>query len=250
LVADSLEAEWNSKLRALTETQQERERQRQQDRQVVSDEQRSAILALAADFPRLWRDPNTPDRERKRMTRLLVEDVTLIRTENIVLHIRFKGGATKILTVPSPLNAWQQRATSPEVIREIDRLLDHNTDSQIASMLNERDMRSGEGKAFTSRTVARVRKQYGLTPRYDRLRKAGMLTIEEMAELLGITPSCVRTWHRYGLLRGHAYTDKNDCLYEHPGDNPPRKAQGLKLAERRPENEVSSTSTNEVQCEA
>jgi len=136
------------------------------------------------------------------------------------------------------------------VIREIDRLLDHNTDSQIASMLNERDVRSGEGKAFTSRTVARVRKQYRLTPRYDRLRKAGMLTIDEMAALLGITPSCVRTWHRHGLLRGHAYTDKNDCLYEHPGDNPPRKAQGLKLAERRPENEVSSTSTKEVQCEA
>jgi hypothetical protein len=61
LVAESLEAEWNSKLRTLTETQQERERRRQQDRQVLSDEQRAAILALAADFPRLWRDPNTPD---------------------------------------------------------------------------------------------------------------------------------------------------------------------------------------------
>jgi hypothetical protein len=57
LVADSLEAEWNSKLRSLTETQQERERQRQQDRQVLSDQQRAAILALAVDFPRLWRDP-------------------------------------------------------------------------------------------------------------------------------------------------------------------------------------------------
>src|SRR3974390_3390337 len=91
LVADSLEAEWNSKLRMLTETQQERERQRQQDRQVLSDEKRKAILARAADFPRLWRDPNTPDRERKRMTRLLVEDVTLLREENIVLRIRFKG---------------------------------------------------------------------------------------------------------------------------------------------------------------
>ena len=34
LVADSLEAEWNGKLRTLTETQQERERQREQDRQV------------------------------------------------------------------------------------------------------------------------------------------------------------------------------------------------------------------------
>ena len=39
------------------------------------------------------------------MTRLLVEDVTLLRAENIVLHIRFKGGATRTLTVPLPLNA-------------------------------------------------------------------------------------------------------------------------------------------------
>lgn len=66
-MADSLEAEWNSKLRALTETQQNRERQREQERKVQSDQQRAAILSLAIDFPRLWRDPNTPDRERKRI---------------------------------------------------------------------------------------------------------------------------------------------------------------------------------------
>jgi len=60
LVADSLEAEWNSKLRTLAEAQQECEQQRQQDRQALNDEQRAAVLALATDFPRLWRDPNTP----------------------------------------------------------------------------------------------------------------------------------------------------------------------------------------------
>ena len=250
LVADSLEAEWNSKLRALTETQQERERQRQQDRQALSDQQRAAILALAADFPRLWRDPNTPDRERKRMTRLLVEDVTLFRADTIVLQIRFKGGATRTLTVPLPLNAWQQRATSPEVVRDIDRLLDRNTYGEIAVILNERDMRSGEGKRFSPRIVARIRKQYCLTTRYDRLRKAGMLTVEEMAAVLGITPQRVRIWHRHGLLRGHPYSDKNDCLYEHPGDNPPRKAQGAKLSERCAAKEVASIGTKEVQCEA
>ena len=250
LVADSLEAEWNSKLRMLTETQQERERQRQRDRQVLSDEQRTAILALAADFPRLWRDPNTPDRERKRMTRLLVEDVTLLREENIVLHIRFKGGATKTLIVPLPLNAWQQRATSPEVITEIDRLLEHHTYSQIASALNGQELLSGVGKPFTSQIVARIRREYGLASRYDRLRKAGMLTLREMSALLGITPQWVRIWHRHGILRGHAYTDKNECLYEHPGDVPPCKAQGMKLSERCRENEVASTTTQEVQCEA
>ncbi|MBC8164434.1 MAG: recombinase family protein [Bryobacteraceae bacterium] len=250
LVADSLEAEWNSKLRALAETQQERERHRQQDRQALSDQQRAAILALAADFPRLWRDPNTPDRERKRMTRLLLEDVTLLRADTIVLQIRFKGGATRTLTVPIPLNAWQQRATSPEVVKEIDRLLEQNTYRQIAAILNERDMRSGEGKIFSSQIVARIRKQYGLTTRYDRLRKAGRLTLREMAALLGITPQWVRIWHRHGILRGHAYTDKNECLYEHPGDNPPSKAQGMKLSARCEANEVASTATQEVQYEA
>jgi len=250
LVADSLEAEWNSKLRTLSETQQNRERQRELDRKVLSDQQRAAILALATDFPRLWRDPNTPDRERKRMIRLLLEDVTLVRGEKITLHIRFKGGATKTLMVPAPLNAWQQRATNPAVVKEIDRLLDHHTPQQIASILNERGLRSGEGKSFSVRIVARIQKRYGLMPRYDRLRKAGMLTVKEMAELLGITPQWVKIWNRHGLICGHACNDKNDCLYEHPGDNPPRKAQGVKLSQRRLASEVVSQRTQEVQCEA
>jgi len=184
------------------------------------------------------------------MTRLLLEDVTLLRADTIVLQIRFKGGATRTLTVSIPLNAWQQRATSSEVVKEIDRLLEHNTYRQIAAILNERDMRSGEGKIFSSQIVARIRKQYGLTSRYDRLRKAGMLTLREIAALLGITPQWVRIWHRHGILRGHAYTDKNECLYEHPGDNPPCKAQGIKLSARCQAKEFASTATQEVQYEA
>src|ERR1700730_10711925 len=35
---------------------------------------------------------NTPDRERKRVVRLLLEDVTLVRGEQITLHLRFRGG--------------------------------------------------------------------------------------------------------------------------------------------------------------
>jgi hypothetical protein len=45
---------------------------------LLEEDNRQRILALAIDFPRLWRDPETPARERKRMVRLLIEDVTLI----------------------------------------------------------------------------------------------------------------------------------------------------------------------------
>jgi hypothetical protein len=135
-------------------------------------------------------------------------------------------------------------------VKEIDRLLDDHTYLQIASILNDRGLRSGENNSFTSRIVARIRRRYGLIPRYDRLRAAGMLTVDEMAEILGITPQSVKIWNRHGLLRGHAHNDKNDCLYEHPGKTPPRKAQGVKLSQRRLLNDVIAQRNNEVQCEA
>jgi DNA invertase Pin-like site-specific DNA recombinase len=250
LVADSLEADWNTKLRALNAAQEEYEKRCQRDRVEITEQQRASILALAQDFPQLWRNPQTPDRERKRLVRLLLEDVTLIRGEQIIAHVRFKGGVSRTVTVPIPLRAWQQRTTDPQAVGEIDRLLDDYNYAQIASLLNERGLNSGEGKPFTARIVAGVRRRYGLTARYDRLRKAGMLTAEEMAPILGISPQSVKIWARHGLLCGHTYNDKNDCLFEHPGDNAPRKAQGVKLSERRLLNGVVAQGTQEVQYEA
>ena len=135
-------------------------------------------------------------------------------------------------------------------MREFDRLLDHNTYRQIASLLNDRGLRSGQSESFTAQNVARVRRRYGLMSRYDRLRKAGMLTVDEMAAMLGITPQSVKIWNHHGLLRSHAYNDKNDCLFEHPGNNPPQKAQGVKLSKRRIVDKVIAQRTQEVQCEA
>jgi DNA invertase Pin-like site-specific DNA recombinase len=249
LVADSLEADWNNKLRALRAAQEQYEEQRKNDRAAISEQQRANIATLAQDFPRIWESPNTPDRERKRLVRLLLEDVTLIKTEEITAHVRFKGGITKTLTLPRALNAWEARKTPADVVREIDQLLDHHTYPRIATILNERGIRSGEGKAFTSRIVARIRRSYALTPRYDRLRKVGMLTVEEMATLLGICPQSVKIWNHHGLIRGYAYNDKNDCLYEPPGEKPPRKAQGIKLSQRFATGVVSQC-LQEVQCEA
>ena len=232
LVADSLEADWNNKLRALRAAQEQYEAHRKNDRAAISEQQRANIAALAQDFPRIWKDPNTPDRERKRLMRLLLEDVTLIQNEEITAHVRFKGGVTKTLTLPRPLNAWQARKTPAEVVTEIDQLLDHHTYPQIAAILNEHGTRSGEGKGFSSRMVARIRRSYALTPRYDRLRKVGMLTVQEMALRLGISPQTVKIWNRHRLIRGHAYNDKDDCLYERPGEESPQKAQGVKLSQR------------------
>jgi DNA invertase Pin-like site-specific DNA recombinase len=250
LVADSLEADWNAKLKMLAEAQELCERQCEQDRKLVTDQQRAAILSLANSFPQLWRDPATPDRERKRMVRLLLEDVTLMREDRITMHLRFKGGAHRTIQLPLPLRSWEQRQTNKEAVAEIDRLLDLKTYPDIAAELNQRGMNSGEGKPFTARIVAGIQRRYALKSRYDRLRAAGFLTLEEIAQVLDLSTTRVKIWLRHGLLCGHAYNNSNACLYEHPGDNPPRKAQGVRYSKRLLSTQVVAARTEEVQCEA
>jgi len=250
LVADVLEAEWNEKLRGLHDAQEELEQRRQLDHQQLGDEQREQILALAADFPGLWNNPKTPQRERKRMVRLLIEDVTLTKSDEIAVGVRFRGGATRSLALPIPPTAWELRQTSPKVVAEIDALLDDYTEAEIASILNDRGHVSGEGKRFHAGIVKRLRRDYDMKKRYDRLRDAGMLALEEMADLLGVATNTVKIWRNHGLLRAHAYNDKNECLYEHPGEDPPVKSQGRKLSKRRRLPNVASNRAEEVQCEA
>ena len=223
MVADSLEAEWNQALRALGEAKERYDKQRQTDDASVTDEQRAAIIALAKDFPRLWSDPRTPQRERKRMARLLIADVTLLRGTELRAQVRFNGGATHALTLPLPKPAWALRQTSSEVVSEIDRLLDHHTDAEIAKLLNDRGMTSGEGKHFTRLKVRKVRIAYDLKDRFSRLRARGLLTLDEIAARLNVCSVTIKQWRRAGLLQAHRFEDRGQYLFEPPGPDAPVK---------------------------
>ena len=216
LVAGSLEADWNQKLRALALAQEEYERRREVDDGLLNNQQREQILALATDFPRLWSDPDVPERERKRMVRLLLEDVTLVRRDEIVAHVRFRGGATHSLHVPLPLSAAELRKVDPAVVGEVDRLLDDHTDAEIVAILNARGLRPGVAERFSLKILYTLRRAYGLDGRYMRLRGRGLLTLEEISELLGADPSTVKKWARAGRIPSRVYNDKGQRLYEQP----------------------------------
>ena len=202
LVADMLEAEWNGKLRALQQAQEEYERQRQADLMMVDEEARERVMELSTDFPKLWKDPETSNRDRKRMVRLLLEDVTLIREDQICAHVRFKGGATTTLRLAVTRPYWETWKTPAEVVAKVDYLLDSHTDRQIAEKLNEQGLRSGKGRTFHSCMIASLRKEYGLKSRYARLREAGLLTAKEMARKLKVSTNTISAWKKHGLLMG------------------------------------------------
>jgi DNA invertase Pin-like site-specific DNA recombinase len=225
LVADSLEAEWNQALHALAEAKDSYEKQNQADRAGLSDAQRATIVELAKDFPRLWNDLHTPQRERKRMARLLIADVTLLKGKDLRVQVRFNGGTTHTITLPLPKPAWMLRQTSEAVVTEINRLLDKHTDAEVADLLNSRGMASGEGKCFNRLMVRRIRIDYGLESRYCRLRNRGLLSLDEIAEALDVCPETIKQWRRAGRLRAHRCDDKGQYLFEPPGRDRPLKYQ-------------------------
>lgn len=221
LVADTLEAEWNEKLGHLQDAADCYEKNRQLESEKLKMTQQREVLKLSKDFPKLWKNPRTPAREKKRMIRFLIEDVTMIKAHDITLHVRFKGGAEKTLKLPLPLKGWQYNATDEKIVGIVDELLNDHTNSEIAALLDERGYKTGQGYRITGRSIIGITRNYKLRTRYARLRSAGKLRQNEAANLLGVTAATVRKWGKRGIIKTYPYNDRNECLYEHPGVNSP-----------------------------
>jgi DNA invertase Pin-like site-specific DNA recombinase len=231
LVAGNLEAEWNAALRALSAAQEDYERQTTKASS-VGEQDKSRIAALASDFPALWADPRTPQRDRKRMVRLLIEDVTLSREATVTAQVRFKGGQSVKLEVAVALPAPEARRTPASVVIEIDRLLEHFTEATVADQLNQAGIVSGTGQPFHSGIVHHVRVKHGLASREQRLHARGLFDLNETAKRLGVCSTTVKQWHHDGLLIGEAINTKGQNYYEIPAVTP-RKAVGRPAASKK-----------------
>jgi DNA invertase Pin-like site-specific DNA recombinase len=232
LVADTLEADWNEKLRALAKARDECERARREDQIVIDDALRERLITMTTDFRQFWSNPSTPNRERKRMLAYVIEDATLLkvpRDGTTKIHVRFKGGQTATLTTVNPLASWKKVKTTPEIVQLVDQLLDDHLYAEIADILNSKGLRPGgsawpgrQGTRFTALRVQYIVHTYGLRSRYDRLRARGLLTKEELAKRLGVHSHTLTRWAQHGIVQAHAYNG-HAWLYEDPGPHPPVK---------------------------
>ena len=213
LVASSLEAEWNEKLRAHAAAQEDYEKQTEQQHRMSEEEVRQKVLSLATDFPRIWNDPELEALERKRMLRLLIEDITLIKADTITAHVRLRGGATRTLKIDRPLPMAEVRKTKPEVVAEIDRLLDHHCDDEIAQILNREGRRTCENEPFNIKKIGYIRRAYNLKSRYSRMRTKGLLTAKEMSVQHAVAIATIHFWARTGRLQKHRYENPRRCLF-------------------------------------
>jgi DNA invertase Pin-like site-specific DNA recombinase len=234
LVADTLEADWNTALRALNDAQAAYDKAREHHTGTLTSAQKDRIARLVTDLPAIWNDPTTPLRERKRIARLLLTDVTVTRTsDTITAHIRLRGGQTRTLTLPVPKTGPEARRTPPEVITAIDELLDQHTSGEIAGILNDRGLHSGTKEPFHGKIIDNIIRAYRLRTRRHRLRATGMLTLAETAAAHGVANNTIKAWRRAGIVSAQRYNDKGEYLYNPPDPaNPPNRPK----IGRRPKN--------------
>jgi DNA invertase Pin-like site-specific DNA recombinase len=235
LVAATLEREWNDKLKQLEQAGQEYELQRQNQQKVLKPEEMETVMGLASDFHRLWEHKEVSHRDRKRMARLLIQDVAL-KKEKIAeadddghngngygyftsAKIRFRGGMIKFLNIPGPKKIWKKQKTSQEIVDEIDQLLDDQTYSEIAATLNKNGHLSPTGKPFTPGIIDNIRRHYHLKSRYQRLREKGPLTLKELSDKIKIPMKAIRELEKRKMINLYKCTDKRKRLYELPGND-------------------------------
>ena len=166
-------------------------------------------------------------------------------------HRRYVSRAEqpRTLTVSPAMPAWQLRQTSPRSSPAIDRLLDDHTDAEIAAILNDRGLRSG-GESISPPYRGRIRNEYELESRYNRLRARGLLDQREIAEQLDVSHARSRSGAAPDCSAAHALRRQGPVPLRAPRpDAPITKIRGRALAKPQPARELPPT-TDEVQCEA
>ena len=165
--------------------------------------------------------PATPVRERKRLIRLLITDVTLTRNDDsMTAAVRFPGGRHHVLRLPLPQTAWQRRKTPSQITGLISQLLDSHTYAQIAGELNAAGHTSSDGHPWDGDRVAKLADYHQMPSHDQRLQDRGLLTLSQIAADLDAHPSSIKRWHRLGLITGEQADDRGVFRY-HPGQARP-----------------------------
>ena len=212
LIAATLEQRWNDAMQRLQTLEAELAAFEHQTMRAVTAEQKRQILQLAGNFSQLWTAPTTTHRDRKRILRLLIRDITVTtgpEPKAVRLHVRWQGGATETLELRLPQNR-ADAVRYPEVfvsrVREL--AVDHD-DSAIVCLLRAEGQLSSTGKALTPAMIKWLRYKHRIPAP---LPAANSFNVHQLREKYGVSLWVVHYWIGRGVIV--AQQRKRNAPYE------------------------------------
>ena len=195
LVADELERRWNQALERVCELEQrlQQERVRQQDRTPASPE---SLGALARDLDRVWSDPDTNVRLKKRIIRTLIEEVVVdvdMEAHEVDAVIHWKGGLHSVVRIARRRRGQSGAHTASDVVEAVRVLTRVCNDKRIAAYLNRNGLRTGRGNRWTRERVTSLRSKRNIPCHTAESQAAGgWMNLTRAAEYVGVSPRTLR----------------------------------------------------------
>jgi DNA invertase Pin-like site-specific DNA recombinase len=192
LVASTLEARWESRLAALAEAEQSLEAARDLLPPLPS---RAELEKLAEDLPALWHAPTTSSKDRKRLLRTLVADVTLLPEPDpgkARIGIRWHTGATDELTVARAIHPGTAKRSPSRAVEMVRDLGPVTPTAELAEKLNAAGLTTGHGRPFDVKAVQWIRHAYKIPAQAPY--GSGEISVTEAARRLGCSTSVIYYW--------------------------------------------------------
>jgi DNA invertase Pin-like site-specific DNA recombinase len=208
LVAGTLERRWNDALLQLEDLKKQAAELQQQKARVATPEQKEKVMALARDLPRLWHAPTTQTKDRKRMLRLLIKDITVEKSavsKQLVVHIRWQGGACTDRSVQLPLNVADRVRYPAAVVERVHELAQSLPDAQIAAQLNREGHSSAKGRPYTTKIIQWIRWRYQIPP--ATLKKPEEFTVQQVAQQFGVSTGVIYYWIEHKIITARRLND-------------------------------------------
>jgi DNA invertase Pin-like site-specific DNA recombinase len=170
---------------------------------------RTDLQAAVADLDTLWAAPTTTDRDRKRLLRTLIADVTVLFDPDptkIGIGVRWQSGASEQIITERVTSICEARRTAPHVVDAVRQLGPTTENADLARQLNTAGHHTGTGRTFDAEAVRVLRRSY-------RIPTPGVLadneaTVADIAARLHVAHSTVIRWIDQGFLNARNTTQR------------------------------------------
>ena len=194
LVARSLETRWEAKLAALAEAEQALAAARDT---LPPLPERAELEKLAPDLPGLWHAPTTSNKDRKRLLRTVISDITPLPEPDhgkARIGIRWHTGASDELRVDRAVHPGTAVRSPSPAVDMVTRLGPTTGTDEMVGMLNAAGMTTGHGRPFDAKAVQWIRHAYHIPA--PNPYAAGEISVADAAERLGVTSASSTTGSR------------------------------------------------------
>jgi hypothetical protein len=196
LVVRTLETRWETKLTALADAEAALAASQATTPPLPA---RTDLEALIADLPGLWAAPTTTARDRKRLLRTLIADVTVLPEpdpDKVRIAVRWHTGATDEILTTRPLPPGPASRTPAAAVELIRGLGPTTSNDDLVAELNTAGLHTGHGRPFDIDAVQWVRHLHNFpvpSPYLD-----GELSVTDAARRLQVSTGTVYYWINNG----------------------------------------------------